>query len=97
MADDGLLVRTLFYECDGEVPLGILLFCYPAGCEIIYAVRNGARLPGHSRPQAYQRAVYKRWARFDGSGRNVSEAVGKSPNAYRTDPPGLGMGRATSI
>ncbi|MCY4017918.1 MAG: hypothetical protein OXG39_00775 [Chloroflexi bacterium] len=52
MADDGLLVRTLFYECDGEVPLE---FCF-------FAIRQGARsfllfvtqhdYP-HSRPRAY--------------------------------------------
>lgn len=33
MADDGLLVRALFYECDGEVPLE---FCF-------FAIRQGAR------------------------------------------------------
>ena len=32
MADDGLLVRTLFYECDGEVPLE---FCF-------FTIRQGA-------------------------------------------------------
>ncbi|MCY4072558.1 MAG: hypothetical protein OXG60_14790 [Chloroflexi bacterium] len=52
MADDGLLVRTLFYECDGEVPLE---FCF-------FAIRQGARsfllfvtqhdYP-HARPRAY--------------------------------------------
>ena len=52
MADDGLLVRTLFYECDGEVPLE---FCF-------FAIRQGARsfllfvtqhdYP-HSQPRAY--------------------------------------------
>ncbi len=52
MADDGLLVRTLFYECDGEVPLE---FCF-------FAIRQGARsfllfvtqhdYP-HSQPSAY--------------------------------------------
>ncbi len=52
MADDGLLVRTLFYECDGEVPLE---FCF-------FAIRQGARsfllfvtqhdYP-HTRPRAY--------------------------------------------
>ncbi|MDE2819942.1 MAG: hypothetical protein OXI40_09445 [Chloroflexota bacterium] len=52
MADDGLLVRTLFYECDGEVPLE---FCF-------FAIRQGSRsfllfvtqhdYP-HTRPRAY--------------------------------------------
>lgn len=52
MTDDGLLVRTLFYECDGEVPLE---FCF-------FAIRQGARsfllfvtqhdYP-HARPRAY--------------------------------------------
>ena len=52
MADDGLLVRALFYECDGEVPLE---FCF-------FAIRQGARsfllfvtqhdYP-HARPRAY--------------------------------------------
>ena len=53
MADDGLLVRTLFYECDGEVPLE---FCF-------FAIRQGARsfllfVTQHDYPQSPPRAYH---------------------------------------
>ncbi len=53
LADDGLLVRTLFYECDGEVPLE---FCF-------FAIRQGARsfllfVTQHDYPQSPPRAYH---------------------------------------
>ncbi len=51
MVDDGLLVRTLFYECDGEVPLE---FCF-------FTIRQGATsfllfVTQHDYPQSAPRA-----------------------------------------
>lgn len=53
MADDGLLVRTLFYECDGEVPLEFCFFAIRQGASAFMLFVTQHDYP-HSSPKAYQ-------------------------------------------
>ena len=53
MADDGLLVRTLFYECDGEVPLEFCFFAIRQGATSFMLFVTQHDYP-HSPPKAYQ-------------------------------------------
>ena len=52
MADDGLLVRTLFYECDGEVPLEFCFFTIRQGATSFMLFVTQHDYP-HSPPKAY--------------------------------------------
>ena len=51
--DDGLLVRTLFYECDGEVPLEFCFFAIRQGASAFMLFVTQHDYP-HSPPRAYQ-------------------------------------------
>lgn len=53
MADDGLLVRTLFYECDGEVPLEFCFFAIRQGASSFLLFVTQHDYP-HSPPKAFQ-------------------------------------------
>ena len=53
MTDDGLLVRTLFYECDGEVPLEFCFFAIRQGASAFMLFVTQHDYP-HSPPRAYQ-------------------------------------------
>ena len=52
LADDGLLVRTLFYECDGEVPLEFCFITIRQGASSFLLFVTQHDYP-HSAPQAY--------------------------------------------
>ena len=52
LADDGLLVRTLFYECDGEVPLEFCFVTIRQGASSFVLFVTQHDYP-HSAPQAY--------------------------------------------
>ena len=52
LADDGLLVRTLFYECDGEVPLEFCFITIRQGASSFVLFVTQHDYP-HSAPQAY--------------------------------------------
>ncbi len=52
MVDDGLLVRTLFYECDGEVPLEFCFFTIRQGANAFLLFVTQHDYP-HSAPRAY--------------------------------------------
>lgn len=53
MVDDGLLVRTLFYECDGEVPLEFCFFTIRQGGSFFLLFVTQHDYP-HSPPKAYK-------------------------------------------
>lgn len=53
LEDDGLLVRTLFYECDGEVPLEYCFFAIRQGAGSFLLIVTQHDYP-HSRPRAYR-------------------------------------------
>ena len=53
MADDGLLVRTLFYECDGEVPLEFCFFTIRQGASFFLLFVTQHDYP-HSTPKVYR-------------------------------------------
>ena len=53
MADDGLLVRTLFYECDGQVPLEFCFFTIRQGASFFLLFVTQHDYP-QSTPKAYQ-------------------------------------------
>lgn len=52
LADDGLLVRTLFYECDGEVPLEFCFITIRQGASSFVLFVTQHDYP-HSAPRAY--------------------------------------------
>ncbi len=53
LVDDGLLVRTLFYECDGEVPLEFCFFTIRQGASFFLLFVTQHDYP-HSAPRAFQ-------------------------------------------
>ena len=53
LVDDGLLVRTLFYECDGEVPLEFCFFTIRQGASFFLLFVTQHDYP-HSPPAAFQ-------------------------------------------
>ena len=53
LEDDGLLVRTLFYECDGEVPLEYCFITIRQGARFFLLFVTQHDYP-HSAPKAYQ-------------------------------------------
>lgn len=53
MVDDGLLIRTLFYECDGEVPLEFCFFTIRQGGSFFLLFVTQHDYP-HSPPKAYK-------------------------------------------
>ncbi|MCY3780903.1 MAG: hypothetical protein OXG78_11385 [Chloroflexi bacterium] len=53
LVDDGLLVRTLFYECDGEVPLEFCFFTIRQGASFFLLFVTQHDYP-HYAPKAYQ-------------------------------------------
>ena len=53
MADDGLLVRTLFYECDGEVPLEFCFFTIRQGASTFFLFVTQHDYPERA-PRAYE-------------------------------------------
>ena len=52
LVDEGLLVRTLFYECDGEVPLEFCFFTIRQDTSFFYLFVTQHDYP-HSPPKAY--------------------------------------------
>ena len=67
MADDGLLVRTLFYECDGRSAARVLLFHHTTRRQLFPSVCYAARLSA-IHPQWHTKRSFCRRARLDGSG-----------------------------
>ena len=74
LADDGLLVRTLFYECDGEVPLEFCFFAIRQGARSFLLFVDATRLSAVTAPSLS--CALRQWARSDGSCSDFPEVVG---------------------
>ena len=74
MVDDGLLVRTLFYECDGEVPLEFCFITIRQGANSFLLFVTQHDYP-HSAPMAYHAPFVAGLDMMDPVG-NISNAVG---------------------